>query len=93
MATAPTTPTAASSSSAAPLKKTPEQVERQLDDAMEDSFSTSDPIAMTMPDSTAAEELIREKANSRPLGMIFPLLMTVAIGLVAVNALRRYLED
>lgn len=90
MATSPTTPT---SSSAEPSKKTPEEIERQLDDAIEDSFSTSDPIAMTMPDSTAAEELIREKAHSRPLGMIFPLLITVAIGLVAVNAVRRYLED
>ena len=30
-------------------KKTPEDVERQLDKALEDSFPTSDPVAITTP--------------------------------------------
>jgi hypothetical protein len=70
-----------------------EKLERQLDTALEDAFSTSDPVSLTMPDSRDAERVVREKSNSRPLGMILPMLITVAIGLVAVNALRRYLED
>lgn len=37
-------------------KKTPEEVDRQLDKALEETFPTSDPVAMTAPGGPVAPD-------------------------------------
>lgn len=59
-------------------------VERKLDDAIEDSFSTSDPIALSMPHD--AEEMGRVPVVS-PTTMI--LVGGGLLALIALIALRR----
>ena len=61
-------------------------VDRKLDEAIEDSFSTSDPVALTMPHDRVESRLPR--FDEIPIGAWF-LVGGGLLALIALIALRR----
>jgi hypothetical protein len=49
-------------------RKTPEEVDRQLDKALEDTFPTSDPVAITAPGGPVSpdEDPTRLRSGQKP---------------------------
>lgn len=68
-------------------KHTDEHVDRMLDQAIEDSFSTSDPVSLTMPHQRFHEELQQGATRWAAVGTALPLL--IIGGIILALLLRR----
>lgn len=62
------------------------RVERKLDDAIEDSFPASDPVALAMPHERVESRF--PKLDELPIGTLF-LVGGGLLALIAIIALRR----
>lgn len=49
-------------------EKAPEEVERQLDKALEDTFPTSDPVAITAPGGAKSDADPKDKSSGQKPG-------------------------
>ena len=67
-------------------KNSARHVERMLDDAIEDSFPASDPVALAMPRNRVEASTLRTAAES---GTTWFLLGGGLLALIAILALRR----
>ena len=68
-------------------RHTHEHIDRMLDQAIEDSFSTSDPVSLTMPHRSFHEESERGAKRWTTVGTALPLL--IICGIVLTLLLRR----